>query len=253
MATAGCRCCCCFCCLFLLHVRLGGWGGGGGGDLPLRVLTFIPLLFPPPPLQPSSLVESAVVDSRKHFQKAVMSVAGTGPKDESTASPHPSTPHPPASSCCTYFYFPFLFFNESTAVHLLPYCCTVKSNCWVDQEGENAPHSRCACARACVCVYMHEENRRRVWKRCVFSRCSPFGCLYLLSDLTDLMVAGPRWRFGTFCFRRYSQRFIKGQVEVSEATCSRSTRRDSRFSLLSCNKLELSRVHWSTHCTLTLA
>lgn len=33
------------------------------------------------------------------------------------------------------FLFSILIFNESTAVHLLPYCCTVKSNCWVDQEG----------------------------------------------------------------------------------------------------------------------
>lgn len=29
------------------------------------------------------------------------------------------------------------------------------------------------------------------------------------------MVAGPRWRFGTFCFLLYSQRFIKEQVEVA--------------------------------------
>lgn len=69
--------------------------------------------------EPSSLVESAVVDTRKHFQKAVVSAAGTGPKDEPTASP----------IMLYIFLFSILIFNESTAVHLLPYCCTVKSNC----------------------------------------------------------------------------------------------------------------------------
>lgn len=67
-------------------------------------------------------------------------------------------------------------------------------------------------------VCMHEEN---IFKN--ICCCSPFGCLYLLSDLyTDLMVAGPRWRFETFSFLLYSQRFIKGQVEVArqKATCS---------------------------------
>lgn len=49
-----------------------------GGHLLPHVLTFIPLLFPS---QPSNLVESAVVDTRKHFEKAVVSVTGTGPKD----------------------------------------------------------------------------------------------------------------------------------------------------------------------------
>lgn len=66
-----------------------------------------------------SLVETTVVDMRKNFQKAVLSVIDTGPKDETTAFPY----------CCIYFYFPFFFLNESTAIHLLPYCCTVKSNC----------------------------------------------------------------------------------------------------------------------------
>lgn len=48
-------------------------------------------------------------------------------------------------------------------------------------------------------VCMHEENSFK--NICC---CSPFGCLYLLSDLlTDLMVAGPRWRFGTFSFLLY--------------------------------------------------
>lgn len=36
-------------------------------------------------------------------------------------------------------------------------------------------------------------------------------------------MAGPRWRFGTFSFFLYSQRFIKGQVAVvarQKALCS---------------------------------
>lgn len=34
-----------------------------------------------------SLVETTVVDMRKNFQKAVLSVMDTGPKDETTAFP----------------------------------------------------------------------------------------------------------------------------------------------------------------------
>lgn len=65
-----------------------------------------------------SLVET-IVDMRNHFQKAVLSVKDTGPKDETTASPY----------CCKYFYFPFLFLMKALLIHLLPYCCTVKSSC----------------------------------------------------------------------------------------------------------------------------
>lgn len=48
----------------------------------LHMLMFVPLLSPS---QPSRLVESAIVDMRKHFQKAVVSITDTGPKEESTA------------------------------------------------------------------------------------------------------------------------------------------------------------------------
>lgn len=76
-------------------------------------------------------------------------------------------------------------------------------------------------------------------------------------------MAGPHWRFGTFSFLLYSQRFIKGQVAVArqKSICSsfysekysRSSELLSGLKIAVCNKLEMSRVHWTTHCTLTLA
>lgn len=48
-----------------------------------RILTFVPP-FPPTALQS---VETTVVHIRKNFQKAVLSIKDTGPKDETTALP----------------------------------------------------------------------------------------------------------------------------------------------------------------------
>lgn len=59
-------------------------------------------------------------------------------------------------------------------------------------------------------------------------------------------MAGPRWRFGTFSFLLYSQRFIRGQVAGSEAkrTCSLSYPEKYSFSeLLSGLKIAVLLTH----------
>lgn len=60
-------------------------------------------------------------------------------------------------------------------------------------------------------VCMHEENIFKIFA--VVAHLD--ACIYYLICKTDLTVAGPHWRFGTFSFLLYSQRFIKGQVEVA--------------------------------------
>lgn len=51
----------------------------------LKILTFVPLFSSPTALH--SLTKTTVVDMRKHFHKAVVSMTDTGPKDETTAFP----------------------------------------------------------------------------------------------------------------------------------------------------------------------
>lgn len=115
----------------------------------LQPLTSVPLLFFP---EPFTLVETTVVDMRKSFQKnkkAVLSIMDVGPKDETTAF------FPPPNHNVVYiFYFSFFFLNESTAIYLLPYCCTVKSS-WSEQTG-GFRELIVSVRRALVCV--HEEN-----------------------------------------------------------------------------------------------
>lgn len=99
---------------------------------------------------------------------------------------------PSKPQCCVYifFYFSSFFLNESTAIYLLPYCCTVKSRCPEQTGGFReimVPVGR-------VLVWMHEEDT-------VVPPKFPDGCLYLfwLSDSRHaLAVAGPHCRCGTF-------------------------------------------------------
>lgn len=166
-----------------------------------------------------------------------------------------------------YIFFIFhSFFNESTAIYLLPYCCTVKSSC--SEQTGGFRELIVSVRRMLVC--MHEENsfpsQIPIWMPVfiiiIWFATRPRGgwatlemwnvpCAFFL--LRGLSEDRRRWHgrktkkaahssgFFCFVFLFHSEDFVWFWVAFRVKNC--------------CLVLNLkwSRVHWIIHCTLTLA